>query len=303
MTPAAPADPPGAAASPADALPTDPEAAMPRMTLVEHLNELRWRLVKCALAMLVTMGLSFWFYKDITAFVFEPYRAAAEAQGLSTKLSAVDPGEGFVTMMKLCFLTGFVAAAPLLLWQMWQFVAAGLYDNEKRAVRIFFPFGLGLFALGLVVAYRVLIPVGIGWLLDFSAKDMGLNTEFRVQTYTSLCLSLVFGMGIAFQLPLVIMFLQGSGLVQRKTFLRYWRHAIVGSFVVGMVLTADPSPVTQTLMALPLCGLYFLGVWGGRFVGAHKERFSWWKAWPLILGLLVFAALLIWGNRLSSLWK
>ena len=276
---------------------------MPRMTLVEHLNELRWRLVKCTLAMLVTMGLSFWFYKDITAFVFEPYRMAARAQGLSEKLSAVDPGEGFVTMMKLCFLTGFVAAAPVLLWQMWQFVAAGLYDSEKRAVRIFFPFGLVLFVLGLVAAYKVLIPVGIGWLLDFSATDMGLNTEFRVETYTSLCLSLVFGMGLAFQLPLVMLFLQGSGLVQRATFRRYWRHAIVGSFVAGMILTADPSPVTQTLMAVPLCGLYFLGIWGGRFVGAEKERFRWWKAWPLFLGLLLVAALMLWGKELVALWR
>lgn len=291
MSPSAPAEPPG------------PEAGMPRMTLAEHLNELRWRLVKGALALLLCMGLSFFFWKEICNFVFEPFREAALAQGISPRLSAVDPGEGFVTMMKLCFLAGFVVASPVLLWQMWQFVAAGLYENERRAVRLFFPFGLGLFALGLVAAYKVLIPVGISWLIGFNATSLDLNTDFRVEAYTSLCLSLVFGMGLAFQLPLVMLFLQGSGLIRRATFLGYWRHAVVGSFVVGMVLTADPSPVTQTLMALPLCGLYFLGIWGGRFVGDGKEAFRWWKAWPLVLGLLVFAVLVIWGRNLSALWK
>jgi sec-independent protein translocase protein TatC len=282
--------------------PPDREAGMPRMTLVEHLVELRWRLVKSALALLLTMGLSFFFWEEITQFVFAPYTAAARSQGLSDKLSAIDPGEGFITMLKLCFLTGFVTASPILLWQMWQFVAAGLYDNEKRAVRVFFPCGLALFALGLVAAYRVLIPIGIGWLLQFNAYGMHLNTSFSVEKYTSLCLSLVFGMGIAFQLPLVMLFLQGTGLVQRGTFKRYWRHAVVGAFVVGMVLTADPSPVTQTLMALPLCGLYVLGIWGGRFVGSEKEQFRWWKAWPILLGLLLVTALLVWAKEIASIW-
>jgi sec-independent protein translocase protein TatC len=288
--------------APSDA-PRDHEAGMPRMTLVEHLSELRWRLVKSALALALCMGLSFFFWEEITQFVFAPYAEAARERGLSDKLSAIDPGEGFITMMKLCFLVGFVAASPILLWQMWQFVAAGLFDNEKRAVRVFFPFGLGLFALGIVAAYRVLIPIGIGWLLGFNAYGMHLNTSFSVDKYTSLCLSLVFGMGIAFQLPLVMLFLQGAGLVQRATFKRYWRHAVVGSFIVGMVLTADPSPVTQTLMALPLCGLYVLGIWGGKFVGAEKERFRWWKAWPIFVGLLLVAAMLVWAKEIASIWK
>jgi Sec-independent protein secretion pathway component TatC len=131
---------------------------------------------------------------------------------------------------------------------------------------------------------------------------MHLNTSFSVEKYTSLCLSLVFGMGIAFQLPLVMLFLQGTGLVQRGTFKRYWRHAVVGAFVVGMILTADPSPVTQTLMALPLCGLYVLGVWGGRFVGSGKEEFRWWKAWPILVGLLAVTALLVWAKEIASIW-
>lgn len=290
--------------TPALALPADPEADMPRMTLVEHLVELRGRLVKCALAMALTMGAAFFFWKDILELLMEPYRVAALSQGLpDAKLTALDPGEGFITTLKVCFLAGFVVASPVILWQLWQFIAAGLYDREKRAVRIFFPFGLGLFALGLVTAYLLLIPFGMSWLIGFNHNSLGVRTEFRIESYTSLCISLVFGMGLAFQLPLVMLFLQGAGVVKRATFKKYWRHAVVGAFVAGMIITADPSPVTQTLMAVPLCGLYVIGIWGGRFVGAEKEAFRWWKAWPLFLGLGGFLALLFFNKELVAWWN
>ncbi len=299
MTPPTPEAFPAAAPSPGDA-----EAGMPRMSLVEHLVELRGRLVKAALALLVAMVLAFVHWAEVKDFVMEPYKEAARSQNLvDAQLSVIDPGDGFLTVMKLCFLAGFVLASPIVLWQLWQFVAAGLYEKEKRSVRIFFPFGLGLFALGLVTAYLVLIPFGLSWLIGFNVHSLGARTEFSISSYTSLCVSLIFGMGLAFQLPLVMLFLQGAGVVQRSTFKKYWRHAVVGAFVLGMVLTADPSPVTQTLMAIPLCGLYVLGIWGGRFVGAEKERFRWWKAWPLVLGLALFVALLIYNKQLVAWWN
>lgn len=291
--------------SAAEALPpSDHEADMPRMTLGEHLNELRWRLVKCALALVVCMGVSFWFYEPILAFVRAPYTEAARSQGIGdASLVAIGVGEGFLSVMKLCFLAGAVAAAPVVLWQLWQFVAAGLYDNEKRLVRIFFPVGLFLFALGLACAYLLLIPFGLSWLMGFNAHSLGIRSDFRFSEYISFCVSLVFGMGLAFQLPLVLLFLQGAGVVRRETLLRYWRHAIVIAFVVGAVLTADPSPVTQILMSLPLCGLYFLAIWGGKFVGEGKQTFHWWKAWPIYLGLTVFLLLLIFSKQLTAWWS
>lgn len=277
---------------------------MPRMSLVEHLVELRSRLFKAFLALVVAMGVAFVHWEEVKDFVMEPYKVAARAQGVpDAKLSVIDPGDGFITVMKLCFLAGFILASPVVLWQLWGFVAAGLYANERRAVRIFFPFGLGLFALGLVTAYLLLIPFGLSWLIGFNVHSLGAKTEFSVASYTSLCVSLVFAMGLSFQLPLVMMFLQGAGIVQRATFKKYWRHAVVGAFVVGMILTADPSPVTQTLMAIPLCGLYVLGIWGGRFVGSEKERFRWWKAWPVYLGLAAFIALLVFNKQLVAWWN
>jgi sec-independent protein translocase protein TatC len=277
---------------------------MPRMSLTEHLVELRVRLVKAALALVVGMGVSFWNWAAVKDFVMEPYVTAARGAGLpDARLSVLDPGDGFLAVMKLCFLVGFVLASPVVIWQLWGFIAAGLYENERRAVRLFFPVALGLFALGVVSAYLLLIPFGLAWLIDFNVHSLGANSEFSVASYTSLCVSLVFAMGLSFQLPLVMLFLQGSGIVQRATFKRYWRHAVVGAFVVGMILTADPSPVTQTLMSIPLCGLYMLGIWGGRFVGDGKERFRWWKAWPVYLGLALFVALLLYNKELVAWWN
>lgn len=277
---------------------------MPRMTLGEHLSELRWRLVKCALAVVGCMIVAFVFYEEVRDFMFVPYTEAALASGITdAKLQVLSPGEGFLSLMRLCFLAGLVAASPVVLWQLWQFIAAGLYEHERRMVRIFFPVGLGLFTLGLVVAYVLLIPFGLRWLLDFNVHTMGVSSGFQLDAYVSFCLSLVFGMGLAFEMPLVLLFLQGAGVIQRSTLVTYWRHAVVGAFLLGAVLTADPSPVTQVLMSLPLCGLYFLAIWGGRFVGSGKERFVWWKAWPIYLGLGLFVALLIYAKDLTAWWS
>lgn len=299
MTPPTPAASPAPGPSPAGDGP-----AMPRMSLMDHLTELRSRLVKSALALVVAMGTCFWFWAEIKDFVMEPYYAAARAQGLSDlRLSVLDPGDGFMTVMKLCFLGGLVLASPVVIWQLWGFVSAGLYPSERRVVHIFFPCALALFLLGVTCAYLLLIPIGLSWLIDFNVNSLGARTEFNITSYTSLCISLVFAMGLAFQLPLVMMFLQGTGLVQRGTFKRYWRHATVGAFIVGAIITADPSPVTQVLMSVPLCGLYVLGIWAGRFVGDGKERFRWWKAWPIYLGVGLFVALLVWHRQLIAWWN
>jgi sec-independent protein translocase protein TatC len=187
-----------------------------------------------------------------------------------------------------------------VLAQMWGFIAAGLYDHEKKAVRTFFPVSVVLFAFGCAMAYLMILPVGLRFLIGFS-HTLDVTTNFGVGDYLSLLLSLVFGMGIAFQMPLLILFLEATGLVEREAFAKNWRIAVLAAFVVAMVVTPDPTPVSQILMALPLVGLYFLGVWGGRFVGEQRERFYWWKAWPLALAIAAFVLLFVFRRDLASL--
>lgn len=269
------------------------------MTLSEHLDELRTRLMRSVFAIFAGMIVSFFYYKELMEFVTAPFREAAALVGLEgARLVAIDPGEGFLQVLKLCFLTGLVFVAPVVLWQLWGFIAAGLYKHERRVVRIYFPISIGLFVLGVIAAYMLLIPFGFRFLIGWN-QELDLETKFRLSKYLSTCITMVFGMGLIFELPLVMLFTQATGMVQRKTFKRGWRWAVVISFIVGMLLT-DPSPITQIMMAMPVVGLYFLGIWGGRFVGEDAEPFKVYKAWPLVLAALVFAAMLYYADELND---
>ena len=278
----------------------DPEDGLPRMTLAEHLDELRRRVVRSAIALVLGMVVAFCFYKHLVHFVTEPFREAVRAAGGdgASKLQSLSPLDGFVSVMKLAFLTGLVGTAPFVLAQMWGFVSAGLYPREKKAVRVFFPVSVGLFALGCVTAYVMILPIGLQFLMRFSQGNEW-TTNYAIGEYLSLLLSLVFGMGIAFQMPLLILFLEATGIVARETFAKNWRIAVLSAFVLTMIVTPDPTPVSQIIMAIPLVGLYFLGVWGGRFVGEHRERLTWWRAWPLLLTLLLIFAILFFGRDLA----
>lgn len=278
----------------------DPEAALPRMTLAEHLDELRRRVGRSALAVVLgTLG-AFVFNDALFHGALGPYREALAAAGATGQIAAISPLDGFIQPFKLAFIVAVVVTSPWVLWQMWGFIAAGLYAHERRAVRVFFPISLGLFLTGVATAFLVVLPVGLRFLIGFG-QSHGISSNFAVGEYLSLCLSLLFGLGLAYQLPVVMVALQAMGLVGRDTLKHGWRVAVLLAFVIGMVLTPDPSPVSQCLMALPLVGLYFLGVWGGRFVGEGRLRFTVLRAWPLLLAVAGMVALFVFRHDLRDL--
>jgi len=295
VNPSAP--PPAADAFEDDDL--DPEDSLPRMTLSEHLDELRRRLVRAVLAIVVGMVIAFVFHKALFQLAVDPFEQAMREVGGDGKIQSISPLELFLEIMKLAFLTSLVATSPYVLWQMWGFIAAGLYPSERKAVRTFFPISVALFALGCATAFLMILPIGMRFLLSFG-RNLGVANNFSVGPYLSLCISLLLGMGFAFELPLVMLFLQATGIVERETFHKGWRIAVLSAFVLGMVLTPDPTPVSQILMAAPLVGLYFLGVWGGRFVGEAAEKLTVWKAWPLALTLALFGALFFFRHHLQA---
>jgi sec-independent protein translocase protein TatC len=264
----------------------DPEESLPRMTLSEHLNELRSRLVKAALA--------------IFAVAVEPYKEAMRELGGHGDLQAISPLDTFVQVMKLAFIVAAIVTGPYVLWQMWGFVAAGLYPHERRGVRVFFPISVVFFALGVLTAFLVILPIGMRFLISFG-QGLDVRNDFGVGPYLSLCLSLLFGMGLAFQLPLVLLFVQATGIVEREALAKGWRLATLLAFVLAMVLTPDPSPVSQVLMAVPLVALYGLGVYGGRFVGEGREPFRWWQAWPAVVLVAALVGLFLFRRDLIGL--
>ena len=277
----------------------EPEDAVPRMTLSEHLDELRRRLVLSALALGAAMLLAFFFYDPLWHFAVQPYKDALKATGSPpSALQAIMPGEGFLQILRLCFLVGLVAAGPLVIWQMWGFIAAGLYQHEKSAVRTYFPISVLLFFMGMVAAYLLLIPFGLRFLISFD-RQLDATTQYTITAYFDICVKMVLAMGFLFELPLVMLFFQAVGIVERATWIKGWKLAVVFAFIVGMLLT-DPSPVTQIMMAMPVVGLYFLGIWGGRFVGENKEPFTIWKAWPLVVAVAVYALLIVERDRIND---
>ena len=278
----------------------DREDELPRMTLGEHLDELRRRTFRSAAAIVLGMVVALVFHRTVFDLAVEPYRQAIRDLGGTGALQALSPLDTFVQVMKLSFLVGLVVTAPYVLWQMWGFVAAGLYPEERRAVRTFFPISVVLFVLGCVTAFLMILPVGLRFLVAFG-RSLDVSNNFAVGPYLSLCLSLLFGMGLAFEMPLVMLFLQATGIVERETFRRGWRLAVLTAFVLAMVLTPDPTPISQCLMAAPLVGLYFLGVWAGRFVGEDKETFTVWKAWPLAVAAGALFALFFFRRDLVGL--
>ncbi len=292
----------GAMAEPTPPPPTDadPEATLPRMTLGEHLDELRRRVGRSVLAVVIATIAAFCFNDALWTQAVAPYNEAMAGAGASGSLQTLSPLDGFIQPFKLAFIVAIVVSSPYVLWQMWGFIAAGLYVHEKKAVRVFFPASLVLFAAGVATAFLVVLPVGLRFLIGFG-QSHGMGSSFAVGEYLSLGLSLLFGLGIAYQLPIVMVFLQAMGIVERETLRKGWRVAVLTAFVLAMVLTPDPSPVSQTIMAGPLVGLYFLGVWAGRFVGEHRERFSALRAWPLLVAVLALVALFVYRRDLRDL--
>ncbi|MDC3379409.1 twin-arginine translocase subunit TatC, partial [Planctomycetota bacterium] len=166
--------------------------------------------------------------------------------------------EGFLSFLKVSLVAALFLASPLVVFQLWSFVAAGLYPKERRYAYLFMPLSFGAFALGACFGYFILIPLGLRFLATYAPPDMVAGT-FSLSDYLSLFIGLTLVVGAIFELPLVMTFLTMIGIVEPETFRTKRRYWILSAFVMGAILT-PPDPVTQTLMAFPLLGLYEIGI-------------------------------------------
>ncbi|MHB0955597.1 MAG: twin-arginine translocase subunit TatC [Pirellulaceae bacterium] len=195
-------------------------------------------------------------------------KAAAEVQALSSQ-------EPFMIWLKAAFFSGLLIASPYIFWQLWAFVAAGLYSHEKRYVHMFLPISLVLFWSGALLAFFFAFKYVLAFMFGFN-RALEIQAEPRISEWIGFVLFLPLGFGIAFQLPLVMFFLNRIGLVSVKTYIEKWRIAVLVIFVISMVLT-PADPISMLLMALPLTALYFLGV--GMAVWMPKPRSAFGEAY------------------------
>jgi sec-independent protein translocase protein TatC len=184
---------------------------------------------------------------------------AWEQLGQRTELVTLSITEAFMAWFKVCLITGFVLGSPWIFIQIWRFVAAGLYPHEKHYVNVYLPFSLGLFFAGVLLCYFVILPKAIAALLSFN-KWLGLEPQLRFSEWLGFAILFPVVVGLAFQMPLVMLFLQRIGVITVETYLVKWRIALFVIHVIAAVVTLSPDPISMELIALTMCGLYGLGI-------------------------------------------
>lgn len=236
--------------------------------LLEHLIELRRRLFYCLLTIFVAFGICYYFAEDVFSFLVQPLLAAGQKKVIFTQLF-----EAFFVRVKVAFFAAMMVSFPVLANQLWQFVAPGLYRNEKKALLPFILATPVLFTMGAALAYFVTIPVALHFLLGFQGNFGGIQQEAlpSVGNYLSFVMQFLFAFGIAFLLPILLMLLERAGIVTRKQLVSARRYAIVAAFGLAAVLT-PPDIGSQFLLAIPLIFLYELALIGIWFTERKRAR-------------------------------
>lgn len=234
----------------------DPDIDASKAPLLDHLIELRRRLLWSFAAVAVAFCVCFYFARDIFAVLVQPLLVAGQNKLIYTQIF-----EAFFVELKVAFFAALMVSFPILANQLWLFIAPGLYKKEKRAVLPFLFATPVLFTMGASLAYFVAIPLALKFLLGANFQGMvgGIQQEAlpAVGNYLSFVMQFLFGFGFSFLLPVLLMLLEAAGIVTRAQLIASRRYAIVGAFGIAMVLT-PPDIGSMLLLAIPLCILYEL---------------------------------------------
>ncbi len=234
------------------------------MTLMEHLVELRKRLMWIVGALLLATILSMVFVVPILEFITRPLLASG-----GQAPQALGPTDSIGVFFKVSFTMGTALALPLIIYQVIAFMAPGLYPHEKRAIYLMLPGVVLLFAIGATFAYFLLLPAAVGFLQNFLGTV--ISQDWSIDRYIGFVTRLVFWIGVSFELPLVVAVLARTGLVSGKQLLRYWRHALIVVAIAAAAITPTVDPVNMTLVMGPLLVLYFFSVGLAHLVYKPRE--------------------------------
>jgi sec-independent protein translocase protein TatC len=240
-----------------------------KMPLFEHLEELRSRLLICCLAIGAGFVISYFFSSRIFEMLIKPW-IDAMPPGQPVKLIYTAPHEAFFVYMKVSFISGTILAVPIILWQVWRFIAPGLYENEKRYMLPVICCSVICFISGVLFGYFVVIPVAFKFFASFASEH--ITPMLRTTEYLAFANKMLLCFGIAFQLPVFAFFLAKLGLVSSDFLKRKRKWAIVLIFIAAAVLTPSPDILSQLLMAAPLLVLYEASVWIAHFFGSDRIK-------------------------------
>ena len=228
-----------------------------------HFSELRSRLIKSLVLILLIFIISYTYAHDIYNFLVEPYANAVKDDGKSRRLIFTALHETFLTYLKVAFFAAIFLGSPILLIQIYKFIAPGLYKNEKKAILPYLVFTPVLFLFGGMLVYYLVMPLAIKFFLSFESvggsSTLPIQLEAKVNEYLSLIMRLIFAFGISFQLPILLNLLARVGIVNSEYLKNTRRYVIVIIFSVAAILT-PPDPITQIGLAIPLLLLYELSI-------------------------------------------
>lgn len=232
------------------------------MPFLEHLSELRRRLVLAVLGLVPCIALCVYFQDRLLTWITRPYQLACEAKGIEAKLGLLAPLEAVMAYLQLTVIGGVVLASPWVFYQLWAFVSPGLHLKEKRMVLPLVVASVGLFLLGVWFGHAVVIPFMYGGLLDYAgplSSGLKLESNYRLEEYLNFSSQLLLGFGLSFQVPVVVVCLARLGLVDWKSLLKFFRYWAVLASIIAAVLT-PPDVASQLLMLAPLLLLYLVSV-------------------------------------------
>jgi len=234
-----------------------------RMSFMEHLGELRTRLMRSLLALLVGLGIALPFSQQIMDYLAKP------ARDTNHNLVFLSLTEAFWVQMKIGLIVGLFVASPAVLWQIWRFISPGLHVHERKYAAPFVIIGTLLFVGGGAFSLKVVTPFAIQFLLSYERP--GLQAMISIGNYIDFLLKFTLAFGAVFELPLVITILARLGVVTPAMLAKNRKYAILGAFIAGAVLTPTPDMFNQTLMAGPLILLYEVGIICARIFGKRAS--------------------------------
>jgi sec-independent protein translocase protein TatC len=240
------------------------------MSLGEHLEELRRRLIYALIGMAIAMLLATLVADKIIRLLTYPYATVMKEMGKDGDLAVLTVGGGVNIYFQVALIGGAILASPWIIYQFWMFVATGLYEREKRYVRRIVPFAAILFITGAIFFLGVVSFPLIRFFLNFN-QWLGVKPLITLGDHLSFIAGLMFIFGSAFQTPLAIMVLLKLGIVSSETLSKYRRHVIIGILILSGILTPSPSPLDQLALAVPIWALYELGLLLGRLWLGKKD--------------------------------
>ncbi len=237
---------------------------LPGMTLMEHLEELRKRLIRACAYLFLGVVVAYIFHDRLIGYIQKPL------VDIGLKMTMTHPTDALNLVVKTSFLVGVIFASPLILYQVWLFISPGLYVHERKYVFPFMGATVGLFLSGAWFGYHYVLPGAMVFLIEGIGKNF--THMITIEDYTQFFLSVILGLGICFELPILMFFLALFGIVDAKFFLKQWRYAVLVVFLVSAIICPLQDPFSMCLFASPMLALHLVGVGVAFFVHPNRRN-------------------------------